>query len=147
MSTAPHRRLHARLIVALLRAVLGLLLRLVYRVRRVDTDRLPEEKKRALTIDLGFAYIGATSDRPEPIGFVDVPGHERFVKNALCGLAGTDFVLFVIAADDGPMPQTREHLAIIDLLGITRGADIIRVHDVKEMARVAKMTDAIVRAQ
>lgn len=95
---------------------------LVKALTGVDTDRLPEEKKRSLTIDLGFAYIPANEARREPIGFIDVPGHERFVKNALCGLAGTDFVLFVIAADDGPMPQTREHLAIVDLLGISRGA-------------------------
>ena len=58
----------------------------------------------------------------QTIGFIDVPGHERFIRNALCGLAGTDFVLFIVAADDGVMPQTREHLAIINLLGITECA-------------------------
>lgn len=93
---------------------------LVKALTGIDTDRLPEEKKRNLTIDLGFAYHPV--DEHRTIGFIDVPGHERFVRNALCGLAGTDFVLFVIAADDGPMPQTREHLAIIDLMGISRGA-------------------------
>ena len=81
----------------------------------IDTDRLPEEKKRGMTIDLGFAYLPVAAG--ETIGFVDVPGHERFIHNMLCGLAGIDFVLFVVAADDGPMPQTREHLAILDLLG------------------------------
>ena len=93
---------------------------LVKALTGVDTDRLPEEKRRSLTIDLGFAYlpVGASTT----IGFIDVPGHERFIRNALCGLAGTDFVLFIVAADDGPMPQTREHLAIVDLLGISRGA-------------------------
>jgi selenocysteine-specific elongation factor len=116
---------------------------LVKALTGVDTDRLPEEKKRNLTIDLGFAYLHSEADR-ETIGFIDVPGHERFVRNALCGLAGTDFVLLVVAADDGPMPQTREHLAIVDLLGITRGAVALtkcdrvtgeRVRDVSEEIR------------
>ena len=89
---------------------------LVKALTGVDTDRLPEEKKRNLTIDLGFAYMPVAD--ASTIGFIDVPGHERFIRNALCGLAGTDFVLFIVAADDGVMPQTREHLAIIDLLGI-----------------------------
>ena len=81
-----------------------------------DTDRLPEEKARGLTVDLGFAY----HDLPdgEVIGFVDVPGHEKFIRNMLAGVAGIDLGLLVIAADDGVMPQTREHLAILDLLGI-----------------------------
>ena len=82
----------------------------------IDTDRLPEEKARGLTVDLGFAY----HDLPdgEVIGFVDVPGHEKFIRNMLAGVAGIDLGLLVIAADDGVMPQTREHLAILDLLGI-----------------------------
>jgi selenocysteine-specific elongation factor len=88
---------------------------LVRALTGVDTDRLPEEKRRGMTIDLGFAYA-------ERIGFVDVPGHERFVHNMLAGVAGIDFALLVVAADDGVMPQTREHLAILDLLGIARGA-------------------------
>jgi len=88
---------------------------LVKALTGVDTDRLPEEKKRGMTIDLGFAYRGE-------VGFVDVPGHERFVHNMLAGVAGIDFALLVVAADDGPMPQTREHLAILDLLGVHRGA-------------------------
>jgi selenocysteine-specific elongation factor len=86
----------------------------------VDTDRLPEEKKRNLTIDLGFAYLPL--EGAETIGFIDVPGHEKFIRNMLCGVAGIDFVLFIVAADDGPMPQTEEHLAILDLLGVSRGA-------------------------
>ena len=89
---------------------------LVKALTGVDTDRLPEEKKRNLTIDLGFAYMPVAD--ASTIGFIDVPGHERFIRNALCGLAGTDFALFIVAADDRVMPQTREHLAIIDLLGI-----------------------------
>jgi selenocysteine-specific elongation factor len=88
---------------------------LVRALTGVDTDRLPEEKKRGMTIDLGFAYAPS-------IGFVDVPGHERFVHNMLAGVAGIDLALLVVAADDGPMPQTREHLAILDLLGVARGA-------------------------
>ena len=86
----------------------------------VDTDRLPEEKKRSLTIDLGFAYLPL--EGAETVGFIDVPGHERFIRNMLCGVTGIDFVLLIVAADDGPMPQTEEHLAILDLLGVTRGA-------------------------
>ena len=88
---------------------------LVKALTGVDADRLPEEKKRGMTIDLGFAYLG-------PLGFVDVPGHERFIHNMLAGVSGIDFALLVVAADDGPMPQTREHLAILDLLGVKRGA-------------------------
>ena len=83
----------------------------------VDTDRLPEEKKRGLTIDLGFAYSDAL--RPgETTGFVDVPGHEKFIRNMLAGVTAIDAALLVVAADDGPMPQTREHLAILDLVGV-----------------------------
>ena len=93
---------------------------LVKALTGVDTDRLPEEKKRGMTIDLGFAYLPVEAG--ETIGFIDVPGHERFVHNMLAGVAGIDFALFIIAADDGPMPQTREHLAILDLLGIKKGA-------------------------
>jgi selenocysteine-specific elongation factor len=100
---------------------------LVKALTGVDTDRLPEEKQRNLTIDLGFAYMPIAGH--ETIGFIDVPGHERFIRNALCGLAGTDFTLLVVAADDGPMPQTREHLAIIDLLGIARGAVVLTKTD------------------
>src|SRR5581483_3414161 len=91
---------------------------LVRRLTGVDTDRLKEEKARGISIDLGFAYWS----RPGGIiGFVDVPGHEGLVHNMLAGATGIDYVLLTIAADDGVMPQTREHLAIVDLLGITRG--------------------------
>ena len=65
----------------------------------VDTDRLPDEKKRGLTIDIGFAYLPLTG-HDEPIGFIDVPGHEKFIRNMVCGVAGIDYALFVIAADD-----------------------------------------------
>lgn len=86
----------------------------------VDTDRLPEEKRRGLTIDLGFAYTDGL--RPgETTGFVDVPGHEKFIRNMLAGVTAIDAALLVVAADDGPMPQTREHLAILDLVGVKTG--------------------------
>ena len=88
---------------------------LVRALTGVDTDRLDEEKRRGLTIDIGFAYTDLGG--AEPTGFVDVPGHERFVRNMLAGINAIDMALLVIAADDGPMPQTREHLAILDLLG------------------------------
>ena len=92
---------------------------LVRALTGVDTDRLKEEKARGITIDLGFAYLPAPDG--QVLGFVDVPGHEKFVHNMLAGAGGIDFVLLVVAADDGVMPQTREHLAIVDLLGIDRG--------------------------
>ena len=92
---------------------------LVRALTGVDTDRLKEEKARGISIDLGFAYLPAPDG--SVLGFVDVPGHEKFVHNMLAGATGIDFVLLVVAADDGVMPQTREHLAIVDLLGIERG--------------------------
>ncbi len=92
---------------------------LVKALTGIDTDRLPEEKKRGLTIDLGFAYLDLDENRR--VSIVDVPGHERFVKNMLAGATSINLVLFVIAADDGVMPQTIEHLEIINLLGITHG--------------------------
>lgn len=100
---------------------------LVKALTGVDTDRLPEEKRRGLSIDLGFAY-DRTADGAV-LGFVDVPGHERFVHNMLAGVTGVDFALVVVAADDGPMPQTVEHLAILDLLGLRRGAVVVNKID------------------
>ena len=107
----------------------------------IDTDRLPEEKKRNLTIDLGFAYLPL--EGAETIGFIDVPGHERFIRNMLCGVAGIDFVLFIVAADDGPMPQTREHLAILDLLGVRRGAVALTKIDRVSEERAAEVAEDI----
>lgn len=92
---------------------------LVKALTGIDPDRLREEKEREMTIDLGFAWLTLPSGRR--LSIVDVPGHERFIKNMLAGVGGFDAVLFVIAADEGPMPQTREHLAIIDLLDIRHG--------------------------
>lgn len=101
----------------------------------VDTDRLKEEKARGISIDLGFAYL------PTPVGkllgFVDVPGHEGFVHTMLAGAAGIDFVLLVVAADDGIMPQTREHLAILDILGVDRGIVVISKADLVSAERLA----------
>jgi len=88
---------------------------LVKALTGVDCDRLKEEKARGITVDLGYAYTPT-------LGFIDVPGHEKLIHNMLAGATGIDFALLVIAADDGPMPQTREHLEIIELLGIQRGA-------------------------
>ena len=93
---------------------------LVRALTGVDTDRLPEEKRRGMSIDIGFAYADLGGARR--IGFVDVPGHERFLRNMLAGVAAVDFALLVVAADDGVMPQTREHLAVLDLLGVGLGA-------------------------
>ena len=92
---------------------------LVKALTGVDADRLKEEKARGITIDLGYAYTPLPNG--DVLGFVDVPGHEKFIHNMLAGATGIDFVLLVVAADDGPMPQTREHLHILDLLGLKRG--------------------------
>ena len=92
---------------------------LVRSLTGVDTDRLKEEKARGITIDLGFAYMAGPGGGT--IGFVDVPGHERLVRTMVAGATGIDFALLVIAADDGIMPQTREHLEILGLLGLARG--------------------------
>jgi selenocysteine-specific elongation factor len=92
---------------------------LVQALTGIDPDRLAEEKERGMTIDLGFAWMRLPSGRE--VGIVDVPGHERFVRNMLAGAGGIDVAILVVAANEGVMPQTREHLAILDLLGISRG--------------------------
>ncbi len=92
---------------------------LVQALTGIDPDRLAEEKERGMTIDLGFAWLKLPSSRE--VGIVDVPGHERFIKNMLAGVGGIDLALLVIAANEGVMPQTREHLAILDLLAIPKG--------------------------
>ncbi len=100
---------------------------LVKALTGIDTDRLKEEKDRGISIDLGFAEFKLPSGRLA--GVVDVPGHEHFVKNMLAGATGFDLVLLTVAADDGVMPQTREHLAIIDLLGVDQGVVVITKAD------------------
>ncbi|AZO19972.1 selenocysteine-specific translation elongation factor [Mesorhizobium sp. M1E.F.Ca.ET.045.02.1.1] len=108
---------------------------LVQALTGVDTDRLQEEKARGMTIDLGFAYLPTPSG--DVVGFIDVPGHERFVHTMVAGASGIDFVLLVVAADDGVMPQTREHLAIVDLLGVSRGLVVLSKCDLADPSRRA----------
>ena len=100
---------------------------LVKALTGIDPDRLQEEKAREMTIDLGFAWLKLPSGRE--VSVVDVPGHERFIKNMLAGVGGIDAALLVIAADEGPMPQTEEHLAILDLLGVDRGLIVLTKRD------------------
>ncbi len=100
---------------------------LVQALTGIDPDRLREEKERGMTIDLGFAWLQLPSG--QEVSIVDVPGHERFIKNMLAGVGGIDLALLVIAADEGVMPQTREHLAILDLLEVTHGAVVLTKKD------------------
>src|SRR5271168_2204705 len=109
---------------------------LVKALTGIDADRLEEEKRRGITIDLGFAHMDlpAGSDGKMPgdtlrIGFVDVPGHERFVRNMLAGVGGIDLVLLVIAADEAIKPQTREHFEILQLLNVQRGITVLTKSD------------------
>lgn len=111
---------------------------LVRALTGVDTDRLPEEKKRGISIELGYAFLDGPDDRR--IGFIDVPGHERLVHTMLAGATGIDRALLLVAADDGVMPQTREHLAVLSLLGIARGAVAITKTDRASADRVAAVT-------
>ncbi len=114
---------------------------LVKALTGVDADRLKEEKERGITVDLGFAY------KPLPsggvLGFVDVPGHEKLVRNMLAGATGIDHVMLVIAADDGPMPQTLEHLAILDLLGLSNGVVALTKADLVTPERVTAVSSEI----
>lgn len=100
---------------------------LVRALTGMEPDRLAEEQQRKLTIDLGFAWLTLPSGRS--VSIIDVPGHERFVRNMLAGVGGIDLAMLVIAADDGPMPQTREHLAILNLLGISHGVIVVSRSD------------------
>jgi selenocysteine-specific elongation factor len=104
---------------------------LVRALTGIDTDRLEEEKRRGITIDLGFAHLELTGEGGEKlrIGFIDVPGHERFVRNMLAGVGGIDLVLLVVAADESIKPQTREHFEICRLLSIPRGITVITKTD------------------
>ncbi len=100
---------------------------LIHALSGIDPDRLKEEKSRGMTIELGFAWVTLPSGRD--VSIVDVPGHERFVRNMLMGVGGVDLALLIIAADEGVMPQTREHLAILDLLNVDRGITVITKSD------------------
>lgn len=114
---------------------------LVRALTGTDTDRLKEEKARGITVDLGFAYMPAEDDAV--IGFVDVPGHERLIRNMLSGAAGIDLMLLAVAADDGVMPQTREHLAILNLLGIRRGIVAVTKIDMVDEDLIANVRNQI----
>jgi selenocysteine-specific elongation factor len=129
---------------------------LVRSLTGIDTDRLPEEKRRGITIDLGFAHAEWEDVQ---VSFVDVPGHERFVRNMLAGVGGIDAVLLVVAADESVMPQTREHFEIVRLLGIRRGLvavtkidrvspDLVAVttSDVQELIRGSALANAEILA-
>ena len=126
---------------------------LVHALTGIDPDRLAEEKARGMTIDLGFAWLTLPSGRS--VSLVDVPGHERFIHNMLAGVGGIDACLFVVAADEGVMPQTREHLDIVTLLGIDRGVVALAKTDlvdeewldlVQEEVREALAASSLARA-
>ena len=114
---------------------------LVRALTGVDTDRLPEEKKRGISIELGYAFLDAGPGRPR-IGFIDVPGHERLVHTMLAGATGIDHALLLVAADDGVMPQTLEHLAVLALLGVASLDLVITKCDRVEAGRVAEVSVA-----
>jgi selenocysteine-specific elongation factor len=106
-----------------------------------DTDRLKEEKERGISIDLGFAYF--TLPDGTRAGIVDVPGHERFIRNMLAGAHGIDLMLLAVAADDGVMPQTEEHFDVLHLLGVQRGIFVITKADLAAAARIGEVSDEI----
>jgi selenocysteine-specific elongation factor len=121
---------------------------LVRALTGIDADRLPEEKRRGLTIDLGFAYT--TLPDGTELGFVDVPGHERFLPNMLAGILSIDRVLLIVAADDGPRPQTLEHLDVLELIGVAEVTGIVtkidRVPDERREAVEAELADLLAEA-
>jgi selenocysteine-specific elongation factor len=117
---------------------------LVRALTGVDTDRLKEEKERGISIDLGFAPLTTPAGRR--VGIVDVPGHERFVRNMLAGVGGIDAVLLVVAADEGVMPQTREHFAIVKLLEVPRGLVVLTKSDLVDDPAWLDAVEADVRA-
>jgi selenocysteine-specific elongation factor len=112
---------------------------LIHKLTGIDPDRLREEKERGMTIDLGFAWLKLPSG--QEVGIIDVPGHERFIKNMLAGVGSIDLALLIVAANEGVMPQTREHLAIIDLLKIGNGIIVITKKDMvdDELLSLVKM--------
>jgi len=113
---------------------------LVRKLTGIDPDRLPEEQARGMTIDLGFAHLDIAGRR---VSIVDVPGHERFVRNMVAGATGIDLALLVVAADDGVMPQTREHVDILNLLGIDRGVVVLTKVDLVGKDRIAAVEASI----
>src|ERR671934_1804894 len=107
----------------------------------VDTDRLPEERRRGISIELGYARLELPSGRA--VSVVDVPGHERFVRTMVAGATGIDFFLLVVAADDGVMPQTREHVAVLRGLGVDCGVVAITKADLLDPAPAAEEAEAL----
>src|SRR5207342_2974974 len=114
---------------------------LIVRLTGIDPDRWAEEKRRGLTIDLGYAWCTLPSGRE--VGFVDVPGHERFVRNMLAGVGPVRLVLFVVAADEGWKPQTEEHLQILDVLGIAGGVIALTKTDLVDTDGIALATEEV----
>src|SRR5262249_17470935 len=114
---------------------------LVHALTGVDTDRLKEEKARGISIDLGFAYL--PSPDGSVLGFVDVPGHEKFVHNMVAAATAIDFVLLVVAAVVGPIPETREPLAIVELLGVRHGVVALTKADLADDATRERVSIAI----
>ncbi|MFP3975797.1 MAG: selenocysteine-specific translation elongation factor [Dehalococcoidia bacterium] len=112
---------------------------LIHALTGIDPDRLPEEKSRGLTLDLGFAWLTLSSGKE--VGIIDVPGHEKFVRNMVAGAGGVDLALLVIAANEGVMPQTKEHLAVLDLLNVKGGIVVITKKDLvdEEMLELVKL--------
>ena len=115
---------------------------LVKALTGTDPDRLPEEKKRQITIDLGFAALNLTAPNGDKIhaGIIDVPGHEDFVRNMIAGVGSIDLALFVVAADDGWMPQSEEHLQILNYLGVQRAVIALTKSD---LGRIDVVTNQI----
>src|SRR5687768_7904976 len=113
---------------------------LVKALTGVDTDRLPEEKARGITIDIGFAH---TNWNGQSISFIDVPGHERFVKNMLAGIGGIHLLMLIVAADESIMPQTREHFDICRLLQIRHGVIVITKKDLVDDDTIAVVQEEI----
>src|SRR3954468_19791069 len=114
---------------------------LVHRLTGVDTDRLPEEKRRGITIELGFAPLGLGD--LGTVGVVDVPGHEAFVRTMVAGATGIDLALLVVAADEGVMPQTREHIAILSLLGVRGGVVALTKRDLVDAEWLALVEEDV----
>ena len=105
----------------------------------IDTDRLPEEKERGLTIDLGFAFF--EDDEGHPIGVIDVPGHERYIRNMVAGAWGLQCALLIVAADDGWMPQSEDHLKVLDYLGVPKIILVITKKDIVSPERIRQVED------
>ena len=114
---------------------------LIKRLTGRNTDRLPEEIKRGISIELGYAYVPVkgAGGADDVLGFVDVPGHEKFVHTMVAGATGIDLALLVVAADDGVMPQTEEHFGILQLLGVQQGAIALTKIDAVADERVAQV--------